>query len=410
MITGTGRGALHFICLALDSPAERWWLLHHCFSGGAWQEPRVIDFGSGAFDNYGDLAVDTRGCLHLAYRIAGASHAGLYYRSFDHENNHWSKAVPLSVSAPVDYPSIAVDEAQNLHVLWRTFSEGKYFVCYRFMGGPGWKAVGWKPETVISPGMEEPPFPFFSYRQGELHICWLEGGSLLRYRFNSDRWDRIAPQRLKDPFLIRVKSFSSEGVPLNYRFPLEGGAKTTGAPLSDLLPAEEDNLESDFNKLHRFSGNLLDRISDLSTAKKGLEEEVKTRNKEMLNFSRQSEKSIRLLRQDLDGKDAELKKLQENFDQILGTMKQKIEQGGQRREAERKRYLDELQALKKERRQMETIMQEKEKTISRLEAQIREQKYRIGKLGEEKEMLIAKTSGGLNLKKLWRQIVPHKNP
>ncbi len=401
---------LHFICLAVDPSAERWWLLHHRYFGGSWEEPRVIDFGSGASENYGDLAVDARDSLHLVYRIAGSGQAGLYYRYFDPENSHWSKAIPLTASSPVDYPSIAVDQEQNLHVLWRTLLEGKYYICYRFKGGPRWKAGGWRPETVISPGLTDPPFPFISYHFEELLIAWLESGNLWRYRFSGDQWERIAPQRFENPLLIRSSSFSLEGSPLNYWILVEGGGTAAGAPLSSLLPAADDNLDSDFNRLHRYSGKLFGRISDLSTAKGRLEEEVKTKSKEMLHFSRQSEKTMRQLRKNLDDKDAELKKLQKDFDQIIKNMKQKIEQGNQTREAERRRYLDELQELKKERRQIEKILQEKEKTISRLEARIREQQYWIEKLNEENETLIAKTAGGWSIRKLWERIILHKKP
>lgn len=410
LITGAEGGALHFICLALDPAADRWWLLHHRFSGGAWEEPRVIDFGSGASENYGNLAVDTRGCLHLIYRIAGAGRADLNYRYFDPGDGHWSEALSLSTSAPVEYPSIAVDEAQNLHVLWRTLSGGKYFICYRFMGGPGWKAPGWRPETVISPGMAEPPYPFISYRFGELLICWLENSALHRYLFSEDRWDRIEPQHFENPLPIRVKSLSPAGVPLNYRILAESGNPALNTPLSSLLPADEGCLDRDFSKLHRYSGELIGRISHLSTAKAQLEEEVKAKSKEMLHFSRQSEKSMRLLRRNLDDKDAELKKLQENFDLTLGAMKQKIEQSRLTGEAEKKRNHSELQELKKERRRIEKIIQEKEKKISGLESRIREQQYRIEKLSEENEILIRKRTEGWNVKNLWQRIIPQKKP
>ncbi len=410
LITGAGESTLHFLCLAVESALERWWLLHHRYSGGAWEEPRVIDFGSGALENYGDLAVDNRDCLHLVYRIAGAGQSGLYYRNFDREKSHWSKAFPLSLATPSEYPAIAIDETQNIHVLWRTFSESKYFICYRFMGGPGWKTGGWKQETVISSAMAGPPFPFFSHHSGELLICWVEGGTLQRYRFSGDKWDQIAPQSLEKPLLIRAKSFNAEGVPLNYWIPLEGGGTAAGTPLSDLLPKEEDNLDSDFSKLHRYSGKLIGRLSDLSTEKARLEKEAKSRGREMFLLSQQSEKNMRQLRRDLDDKDSELKKLQLHFDQIIGTMKKKIEQGSRAREAERRRYLDELQELQKERRQIERIMQEKEKTIARLEAHIREQHYAIEKLREKNEMLTARAAESWSLKRLWERMGLHKKP
>ena len=410
LFTADLQGGLHFVCLAVDSSAGRWWLLHHRFSGGAWEEPRVIDFGSGASDNYGELAIDRRGLLHLVYCIAGAGQSGLYYRYFDPENTHWSKAFPLSAPARVEHPSITVDAAQNLHVIWRTFLEDKYFICYRFMGGTGWKSGGWKPETVISPGMAEPPLPFLGYHSGEPLIAWLEGGALLRYRFSGDCWEGMEPQNFKQPLLIRSSSFSPEKGLLNYRMLVENSGPSAGASLSSLLPAEDDNMEGDFNRLQSYSGKMIGRISDLSTAKVRLEEEVKSRGKEMLLLSQQSEKNMRRLRKDLDEKDGELKKLQESFDRIIAGMKQKIEKGSQIREAERKRYLDELQGLKKERRQIESILQEREKTISRLEARIREQQYQMGILGKENEMLVARVDERWNPGKFLRRILLHKKP
>lgn len=411
LIAGDRQGLLHFICLAVDPSAERWWLLHHRYTGNAWEEPRVIDFGSGTAENYGDLALDDRSCLHLVYRIANANQAGLYHRFFDPDSGLWSKAFPLSASAAVDYPSIAVDPEQNLHVLWRTVLEGKYYICYRFMGGPNWQRSGWKPETVISPALAEPPFPFVLYQSEELYIAWLESDMLSRFRFGGDQWEQIAPQRFEKPLLIRGNSFSLEEMPLNYWIPVENVRTTAGEPVSDFLLAVDDgsDLDSDFHKLRRYSGKLIGRISDLSTAKARLEEEVKARSKEMLLFSEQSEKTVQLLQNNLEQKDAELKKLQKNFEQIIETMKRKIEQGRQIREAERKRYLDELQQFKKERSQIERILQEKEKTIARLEARNREQQYFIEQLREENKALIAKAESR-NIRKLCEKIILHKKP
>lgn len=411
LMAGDRQGALHFICLAIDLSAERWWLLHHRYTGSAWEEPRVIDFGSGASENYGDLALDANDCLHLVYRIDGAGQAGLYYRYFDPGTAHWSKAVPLSASTTVAYPSLAVDQDQNMHLLWRTIFEEKYYICYRFRGGPGWKTAGWKPETVISTAMAEPPFPFFSYQSGELLITWLESNTLFRYRFAGDQWERIAPQRFEKPQLIRGNSFSLEGSPLNYWLAVES-SEAAADSLSGILPVVNYNdLESDFNKLHRYSGKLIGRISDLSAAKERLEKETRSRSKEMLLFSQQSEKKMRLLQKSLEHKDAELQKLQEDFDQIVSTLKQKIEQGRQAREAERKRYLGELQELKNERRQFENILQEKEKTIARLESHNREQLYRVEQLREENEVLKAKTEvESWSVKRLWERVVLHKKP
>ena len=59
---------------------------------------------------------------------------------------------------------------------------------------------------------------------------------------------------------------------------------------------------------------------------------------------------------------------------------------------------------------MEKILQEKEKTIARLEAQLREQQYQMERLREENEMLTAKAAERWSLKKLWERIALHKKP
>ena len=171
------------------------------------------------------------------------------------------------------------------------------------------------------------------------------------------------------------------------------------------------DLESDFTRLDRYSGKLIGQISDLSTAKERLQEELRSRSKEMLLFSQQSEKKMCRLQKSLEHKDAELQKLQEDFTQVVDTLKQKIEQGRQTREAERKRYLSTLQELKKERHQFENVLQEKEKTIARLESRNREQLYQIEQLREENEALKSKTrASSWSVKKLWERIIYYKKP
>jgi len=136
-----------------------------------------------------------------------------------------------------------------------------------------------------------------------------------------------------------------------------------------------NDLESDFTRLDRYSGKLIGQISDLSTAKERLQEELRSRSKEMLLFSQQSEKKMCRLQKSLEHKDAELQKLQEDFTQVVDTLKQKIEQAG--RPARRKKALSQYTAgTKKERHQFENILQEKEKTIAQLESRNREQLYR----------------------------------
>ena len=282
--------------------------------------------------------------------------------------------------------------------------EGKHYICYRFKGGPGQKRQGWTPETVISAAMEGPPFPFFTYRSGELFIAWLDGSALFRYRFAGDRWEGAVPQQFEKPRLLRIYSLDPAGKSLSYWAAVENDE-----PITTAIPAIIDRTDpaSDLSRIDRFSGKLFNRIADLSTTRDRLEEKIRSRDREMLLFSQQSEKEKRLLQKNLESKDGELIKLQQDFKQIVDNLKEKIERGRQSAESERKRFLRSLEEHKQESRRFENTLREKEKLIAQLERRCREQQLLIKELEREKEALRPKTrKGRRGLKDLWEGLFP----
>lgn len=410
LLAGDRQGTLHLIHPAVDRATERWWLMHHRYTSGTWEEPRAVDSGPGNLENHSALAIDDRDRLHLLYRGNSTGQGGLSYRHFDSETATWSKADIISLSPGAAYPSLAADRAQNLHLLWSDLVEEKHYIQYRFRGGPGWKSRGWTPETAISPAIAEPPFPFFTYQSGELFIAWLENKNLFRYRFSGDRWDLIAEQHFKEPQLLRCCSFSLEGAPLHYWLAVERGEPAAGDLQDALLPAVDyHDLEGDFSRLHRYSGKILDRIGELSTDKERLEEKVRLKSREMLHLSRQNDQQIRLLQKSLEGKDTELHKLQQELAQIVDSLKKKNEQIRQTREAERKRFRSAQQEHNVKISRLENELREKEKIIARLESREREQLALMKQLQKENEAL-KPTTGAIrrSFKKLREQLFPPK--
>jgi len=404
LLAGDRRGNLHLISPVIDASAERWWLLHHLYSSGIWQEPQTIDSGSGALEISGSPLIEESGRLHFIYSRVSPRGSALYYRQFDGHSSRWSEAAILPTTTPGAFPSLAADGEQNLHLLWSTAVEGKHYICYRFKGGPGQKRQGWTPETVISAAMEGPPFPFFTYRSGELFIAWLDGSALFRYRFAGDRWEGAVPQQFEKPRLLRIYSLDPAGKSLSYWAAVENDE-----PITTAIPAIIDRTDpaSDLSRIDRFSGKLFNRIADLSTTRDRLEEKIRSRDREMLLFSQQSEKEKRLLQKNLESKDGELIKLQQDFKQIVDNLKEKIERGRQNAESERKRFLRSLGEYKQESRRFENILREKEKLIARLEKRCHEQQLLIKELEREKEALRPKTrKGRRGLKDLWEGLFP----
>lgn len=406
LMSGAREGGLHLISAVFDLPAGRWWLLHHRYSGGAWQEARVIDFGKGDGENCGTLALDESGCLHYIYRFIDPGSATLRYRKFDRRSARWSEAVPIPVSAPASFPSLAIDGEQNLHLLWSAAAAGKHYICYRFKGGPGGKRQVWTPEAVISPAMETAPFPFFTYRSAELFIAWLENDSLSRFRFAGNQWEGAAPEQLKKAQLFRASYFGLERQPLHYWSAVENDE---AVPAAILPAAGYHDLGSDLFRLQRYSGKLFSRLADLSTARDQLEEKIKARERSMLLLSRQGEKKMRLLQDDLELKDKELQELKQDFERVVDSLKKKSEQSLQSAAAERKRFMRALEEHKQERRRFERTLQEKETLIARLEKRCREQRLLINELERERAALKPKARvKRQNLRGLWEGLFRKK--
>lgn len=410
LMTGDRNGLVHLIYLAVDKKASRWWLLHHRFTGETWEEPRVIDFGRGGTNNHGSIAIDRDDNLHLIYCVSEPAQSTLYYRYFNPENLNWSKATLVASGARIGDYSMIVDRSQNIHAVWCATRDSKHFVCYRPMLKTGWPAGGWKQEVTISPELAKAPFPFFSYRKEGPVMCWLDGHELNIFQFTDKGWEKESPSHINEPLLLRCVSCNLDGASLQYWIVMDG-ERMPGED-NGIDAANGDSLEDpgpDFEKLQQFSESLLDRASSLSNTKNRLEQVLDQKKKEISWMARQNREAVNNLRQSLSEKDRELQELEEKFNQAVNSLKNKTAHNRKSYEEERKRYYSELQSLKKERRQFEQILKEKENTITRLESRIRELEYRLKQLQEENSQLTAQLRNkGWSVKKLLRKILHNK--
>ncbi len=410
LLTGDLEGNLHLIYLAVDSQASRWWLLHHRCTLNGWEEPRVIDFGGGQYLNYGDMAADSQGNLHFVYRIKEHDQTGLYYRCFSPGTLNWSKALPLASADDISYPAIAADPGQNLHVIWSEAQEAQYTVHYRPLIRGGWPTGGWKQKTAISPVLSQKPFPLFSEDNGQPAMGWLEPDALCLYRFKQGAWEKMPRQQTDEAILTKVCVLSAEGVPTSYWAITRDGLPVkiqTVEPTAD----EQQEAELEFKKLHQYSEALVNRASSLSTTKNRLEQTLEEKRKELTWMSQQNKKNIQALQQSLSEKDKELHEIEEKFKETINGLKAKMEQIRKSAEAEKQRGANQIQEYKKERRQFDQILKEKENTIEKLNTRIREQEQRLKQMHTEIESLAdrleQKEEGGF--KKFLGKLL-HKKP
>lgn len=408
LLAGDLEGNLHLLYLAVDSQASRWWLLHHRRTSYGWEEPRVIDFGGGHNSNYGEIAADSKGNLHLVYRIKEHAQTGLYYRCFSPETLNWSKALPLASAAGISYPAIAVDPGHNLHVIWAEARETQYTVNYRLMVRGGWPAGGWKQETAISPALDQKPFPLFSEHSGQPAMGWLEPDALCLYRYSQGTWEKTSKQPPDGAILTRVSTLSTEGVPANY-----WALTREGSPLPALTiePAADESREAalEFEKLHQYSEALINRASTLSTAKSRLEQTLEEKKKELTWISQQNKKNLQALQQSLNEKDKELHEIEEKFKQTINSLKTKMEQIRKSAEEDRKHTANQIQEYKKERRQFDQMLKEKENTIDKLNTRCREQEQHLKQMHAESKALAAQLEQKGGFMKLLGKLI-HKKP
>ena len=419
-LAGDAAGALHLIYLATDSSAARWWLLHHRYAEKGWEEPRVIDFGGGDSLNYGSTVPDRSGNLHLAYRIVEHDQVGLYYRCFSKSSSNWSKAVPLAAGEEISFPAIAVDDSQNVHVIWTMRSGMHYQVYYRLMTRGGWPSGGWKQEVAVSPPASEKPFPYFTFLQGKLAMAWFDGANVNQIKQEKGNWLRTTARRLEEPLLLRCISFRPLNAPAHYWIIREGGIREGGesGAASEPFGLEEAanagtgmaGLDFDLEQLQRYSRTLLNRTADLALAKNRLEGALEDKRKELAWLSQESQRKLRSLQQNLVEKDKELQQLEQKFKETIDNLKRKSAEAGKTWEEERKRTRLELQRYKTERRQFEVKLKEQEFTIARLEAQLQEQERRIKFLAEANKELEKKLEESRwNLKKFIARILRNKS-
>lgn len=397
-LAGDNRGTLHLLYISLDEDSCRWWLLHHRYCDGKWEEPRAVDFGSGSSINYCSIDLDPGGNLHLVYSITEKGISSLYYRSYSPSSLNWNKALLIASEKDISYQTIHADANQNLHVLWSASSNSENRIKYRPMISCGWPKGGWKNELTISPALSSQPFPFFSYRNRSLYMCWLEEKTVTHFVYKNNNWEKCPLMHIEKPCLTRCIISASPLPPRQFWSPL-----STDDPLplieacTESSVQEYDNYEPEFAQLRSYSENLINRAASLSAAKIRVEKNLEEKKKELTWLSQYNKKSIASLKKNLTEKDKEFAELESSLKEIIKSLKTKMDLYHKKWEAEKKSFLKEQQRLnnqvdkhKEERSQFNKILKEKEDTIGRLNARCSEQEILIKNLREENSVFSEK--------------------
>lgn len=398
LLTADNQGNLHLICFARDHGAGRWWFLHHRYAQDRWEEPRVIDFGSGLQPLYGTASVDRRDLLHFAYLLSEGAQTRLYYRCYD-PGNVWSKAVPVTAPGQISRPVLLPGPDFNLHLLWISGRPEGYCIFFRKWLRKGWGGL-WTEEIILSVPYPEPPSPYLSLGSDGLAAGWLAGNRTYRCAETAGGWGtpEILQTESDQPLLALRPAFSGAmgniagwisaagdpPCPIEHQF----GLLPSSTPLES-APVK-DEIETYFRDLDQYSRGLVSQASSLSTAKSRLEQTLEGKRKELVWLSRQSEQRIQDLNQNLHEKDQELKELQDRLQETIRNLRSRTEQTRKAREEEQKRERGQLKKLQQDSLHLKKMLLEKEHTISGLETRLQKQALQIAALEQKNCALVEK--------------------
>ncbi len=388
LLAADAKGGLHLVYSATDPKTERWWLQHHYFNGTRWQEPRVVDFGRAAAGSPDCLAADQTGDLHLIYRIEDGDSTRLYYRHFFQQTLNWEAAFPASAYGRPCMPGLIIDRQHNLHLIWRAQREQQHFVNYRQFIAGGWPVGGWKEIEILSPPLDRPPFPLLDCEEGIISAGWLGDGKLWRFTLTTEGWrETIGGQEIPDYRLLRSCRPLDDWESLPITTWVVGKGSPPALELATATTPMPAGWEPYFKQLDSYSRDLVQQVSELSVAGDHLERALEAKQKEIFWVSQQSQKKMGALTKSLQQKDQELQVLEEKLQQALSGLKQKTEQSHRQWEEEKKRYQSKISQLEKEHQQLQKMLLEKENTIVKEKARIKELNQGLEQLQKENQVL-----------------------
>ena len=120
---------------------------------------------------YPAIAVDSLGHLHVVWYDATPGNCEIYYRRSEDGGDSWTAARRLTWTSGTSWlPAIAVDSLSHLHVVWDDVTPGNYEVYYKRSedGGDSWTAVQ---RLTWTSGPSQ--FPAIAVDSSDrLHVVW----------------------------------------------------------------------------------------------------------------------------------------------------------------------------------------------------------------------------------------------
>ncbi len=191
-IVADGRGNIHVVW---SSSIPRWRVYYRRHEGSSWLPETLLVTGVDVHrSQFSSLAVDTSDNLHLVFednRTIGSWVCDrMFYKKWDRAA--WSRDTNLTDTSPYQYPSLAVDSTNKLHVVYSQVTYPARLYYKRFNG------LFWERETLLArlKGGDAKSWArpvIVPDLKGNLHLVWADdttGNYELYYkRYNGSFWE-----------------------------------------------------------------------------------------------------------------------------------------------------------------------------------------------------------------------------
>jgi len=140
--------------------------------GTTWTHPRRLAWSLGWSRNPA-AAIDSNDTIHVVWDDDTPGNYDICYRSSTDGGSTWSKVKRLTqTTGSSEYPAIAIDSNDTIHVVWQDNSSGNYEIYYRESedGGVTWNAVQkltWTSGPSSHPTIATDP-------NNSIHLVWQE--------------------------------------------------------------------------------------------------------------------------------------------------------------------------------------------------------------------------------------------
>jgi hypothetical protein len=166
--------------------------------GNSWTSARRLTWNSGN-SSYPAVAVDSLGHPHVVWSDYAPGNAEIYYKRSEDGGNSWTAGRRLTWNSSYSqYPAIAIDASDHLHVVFQDSIPGSYEIYYMKSedGGDSWTSPN---RITWTQGNSEYPAMAID-STGYLHVAWVDETPLnyeIYYKKSEDGGDNwTASQRL----------------------------------------------------------------------------------------------------------------------------------------------------------------------------------------------------------------------